>query len=431
MQALLNQRNPMPRLHALWLLTQQRTIQPNDLKRLIQDPDPGIRENAYLCLESLGPDFTPAAEWLVQGWMDSDPRVARQAALTSSVWPAGSWSSRVKLWEEAVKKQTDPWTLRALAWVAQTNAARWMAQFGEKSAVPLDFWLALLPLALDQAPFNEEIMTALAGFSSPQLEPMLTSLGTLMEPLVSVGSWPQLNEWEDNPTFGRALVSKWPTLSPGIRKHIGDLLLYVPEHHNVLMTALEAGQIRVGEMNFDLERRRTLLWWTPHGEVKRRAKTFFSDTEVVTRKSVVEAMKPALHLTGVASSGQVIFKNICSGCHQFGSIGQEVGPNLTEISRKSKATLLREIVDPNAAVDPKYIQHKIELKNGQVHWGIIAQENDRHYVVKKMGGESVTILKKDIQDFRSLGTSLMMEGLEASLSHQQMADLLAYLQTGL
>ncbi len=184
-------------------------------------------------------------------------------------------------------------------------------------------------------------------------------------------------------------------------------------------------------MNFHLERRRTLLWWTPHEEVKRRAKKFFSDTEVVTRKSVVEAMKPALQLTGVASAGQVVFQNSCSGCHQFGRIGQEVGPNLTEISRKSKATLLREIVDPNAAVDPKYIQHKIELKNGQIHWGIIAHENDRHYVVKKMGGESVTILKRDIQNFRSLGTSLMMEGLEASLSHQQMADLLAYLQTGL
>jgi len=518
MEGLLRNSNPMARLHALWLLTQQRSIRSTDLQRLTQDPDPGIRENAFLCIESLGTDYFPMAEWLVQGWADADPRVARQAALTSSLWPEGSWNAQVKSWEAAVKKQKDPWTLRALAWVAQANAAQWMAQFADKSAVPLDFWLALLPLALDHTPFNEEIKTAMAGFSSQQVEPMLTSLGTLMEPLASVGSWPQLNAWEENPSLvgpiavirkkmgmppsqayleasewalqsvqkattsdsarliflktirelpykvksqailsclhpersqevqeevlrqllevreasvGRALVAKWPTLSPSIRKHVGDLLLYVPEHHGVLMSALEAGHITVGEMNFDLERRRTLLWWTPHEEVKRCAKKFFSDTEVVTRKSVVEAMKPALQLTGVASAGQVVFQNSCSGCHQFGRIGQEVGPNLTEISRKSKATLLREIVDPNAAVDPKYIQHKIELKNGQIHWGIIAHENDRHYVVKKMGGESVTILKRDIQNFRSLGTSLMMEGLEASLSHQQMADLLAYLQTGL
>jgi hypothetical protein len=45
-----------------------------------------------------------------------------------------------------------------------------------------------------------------------------------------------------------------------------------------------------------------------------------------------------------------------------------------------------------------------------------------------MGGEKITIQKKDMKKMNSMGTSLMMEGLEGSMSHQEMADLLAFLQ---
>jgi len=47
-----------------------------------------------------------------------------------------------------------------------------------------------------------------------------------------------------------------------------------------------------------------------------------------------------------------------------------------------------------------------------------------------MTGVSVEIPKSDIVEFRSLGTSFMMEGLEANLDHQSMADLLSFLQKG-
>jgi hypothetical protein len=38
--------------------------------------------------------------------------------------------------------------------------------------------------------------------------------------------------------------------------------------------------------------------------------------------------------------------------------------------------------------------------------------------------------KSEIKSFRSLGTSLMMEGFENALSNQEMADLLEFLQKG-
>ena len=139
-------------------------------------------------------------------------------------------------------------------------------------------------------------------------------------------------------------------------------------------------------------------------------------------------MKDALTLVGSVANGAKVFQTICSNCHVYGAQGQRVGPVLTEISRKSRELLMHDILDPNAAVETKYINHRLETKAGMVHIGIVDSETDKHVVIKKMGGETVTINKTDVKRFSSLGKSLMMEGLEGSMSPQEMADLLAYLQ---
>ena len=91
---------------------------------------------------------------------------------------------------------------------------------------------------------------------------------------------------------------------------------------------------------------------------------------------------------------------------------------------------MHDIIDPNAAVDPKYVNHSLETKSGLIHMGIVANETDKSVTIHKVGGEKVMISKSDIKSFRSLGTSLMMEGFENALSTQEMADLLEFLQKG-
>jgi putative heme-binding domain-containing protein len=172
------------------------------------------------------------------------------------------------------------------------------------------------------------------------------------------------------------------------------------------------------------------LWWTDNEDTKRRAEKLFSDSGVTNRQEVIDKMKPALALQGSAVDGAKVFETVCANCHMYGTQGNEVGPVLTEISRKSKETLMHDILDPNAAADPQYINHRLETTAGVVHIGMVANETDQQITIKKMGGEKVTISKTDIKTFRSLGTSLMMEGLENSITHQEMADLLAFLQKG-
>ncbi|REG94442.1 PVC-type heme-binding CxxCH protein [Algoriphagus antarcticus] len=237
----------------------------------------------------------------------------------------------------------------------------------------------------------------------------------------------QLSKFRE-PEIGDRVVAIWKELSPQTRRYASDLLLYIESNHDALLTGLEQNTINIGEMNFDLERRRTLLWWTDNADTKRRARALFTDEGVTNRKEAIETMKPALTLAGSSINGEEVFESICSNCHVYGAIGKDVGPVLTEINRKSKESLLHEILDPNSAVDTKYINHRLETKQGDLHMGIVEAETDQYITIKKMGGEKVTINKTDIKTFNSLGTSLMMEGLENSMTPQEMADLLAFLQ---
>lgn len=237
----------------------------------------------------------------------------------------------------------------------------------------------------------------------------------------------QLSTYQEK-EIGRRLIEIWSELSPSTRRFASDLLLYVDIHHDALLGALETGKIQIGEMNFDLERRRMLIAWDDNPAIRKRASKLFSDEEIISRKDVIAKMKPALSLKGVPAEGEKVFQAICSNCHRYGNIGNEVGPVLTEINRKSKESIMHEILDPNAAVNAQYISHQIKTKDGMMHIGIIDSENDESVVMKKMGGEKISFNKKDIAKMNSMGKSLMMEGLEGSISQQQMADLLSFLQ---
>jgi putative membrane-bound dehydrogenase-like protein len=239
----------------------------------------------------------------------------------------------------------------------------------------------------------------------------------------------QLAESAD-PMLGTKLVERWVELGPQVRRQASDLLIYRKIYHDALLTGLENGTINIGEMNFDLERRRQLLWWTDNEETKRRAAAFFSDSGVTTRQEALDKMKEALTLKGSSEKGTIVYQNMCSTCHKYGSMGQEVGPVLTEINRKSKESLMHDILDPNAAVNMQYINHRLVTKKDDVHIGIVDNETDEFITIKKMGGEKVTVYKTDIKCFTSMGTSLMMEGLEGNMTTQDMADLLAFLQSG-
>lgn len=231
----------------------------------------------------------------------------------------------------------------------------------------------------------------------------------------------------DEPEIMQRLVDNWQTLSPTIRRRITDLLIYNANNHDLLFASLESKKLNLSEFNFDLERRRRLLN-SKNEETSKRAQALFSDAGVIQRKDAIEKMRSALTLAGDVEDGKAIFTTQCATCHRYGDLGNEVGPDLTEISRKSKETLLHDILDPNAGADPEYINHIVETQDGQVISGIVEEETDDALFLKMMGGTEKTIPKNQIKSLSSTGLSLMPEGLEGLMSEKDMADLLAFLQ---
>jgi putative membrane-bound dehydrogenase-like protein len=227
-------------------------------------------------------------------------------------------------------------------------------------------------------------------------------------------------------SVGKKLLSMWKSLSPDVRTHAGDILLYRARNHALLLTALEKKEVTPGELNFHLERLRTLLYWSDK-KIQQRAQKLFTDAGVVTRQEALEKMRPALALQGDPEQGREVYHELCAKCHRLGEEGEDLGPNLTEIFRKSAESLLQEIVDPNAAVESKFLSHVVRTTDGEFITGIIINETDADVTICGAGGERKTVRRDQIAELSATGQSLMPEQLEDGMTPQTLANLLAFL----
>ena len=222
------------------------------------------------------------------------------------------------------------------------------------------------------------------------------------------------------------LVDRWSYLGPSARRDAGTWLIRGRGRHGSLLDAIESGRIRLGEMNFILERRRFLLR-SPDADVRRRAAKLFDDAGVVSRPEALAAMRPALELEGDPERGEALFLDLCARCHRSGGTGGGPGPDLSGIGRKSAETLLHDILDPNAAVDTGYVNYIVETADGEALSGLLAESSGGGVVLRLAEDVVVELPSGRIREVRSDGLSMMPEELEAGLEPADMADLLSFL----
>jgi len=223
------------------------------------------------------------------------------------------------------------------------------------------------------------------------------------------------------------LCTRWAELDPTAKQLAGDILLYTKYYQKDLLTAFEEGTISLGEMNMHLERRRQLLF-SEDDEIRTRAEALFDDSGILQRAEAIEAMSPMLDLKGVAQSGAAVYTRLCAQCHQVGNKGYEVGPDLSGSNHKSKQALMHDILDPNAGCETSYLAYSVTTTDEKVYSGIIANNEAEGVTLILQGGAEKYIARSSIKTMKTSGISFMPEGLEASMNHQEMADLIAYLQ---
>ena len=87
------------------------------------------------------------------------------------------------------------------------------------------------------------------------------------------------------------------------------------------------------------------------------------------------------------------------------------------------------ILDPSADVQPGFHAYHCRLADSTELYGLIAAETGNSITFKLADATARVVLRTDIAELRGANVSLMPEGLEAGLSHQEMADLIQVLRS--
>ncbi|MGB7160933.1 MAG: hypothetical protein WBD40_22920, partial [Tepidisphaeraceae bacterium] len=107
-----------------------------------------------------------------------------------------------------------------------------------------------------------------------------------------------------------------------------------------------------------------------------------------------------------------------------------VGPDLAALRDKDADYFVKNILDPSAIVEPRFVNYTVILKDKRVTAGIIKSETATNLVLSVGAGVTETINRGDVKDIRASKISMMPEGLEGAITPQQMADLVAYVKDG-
>jgi putative heme-binding domain-containing protein len=120
----------------------------------------------------------------------------------------------------------------------------------------------------------------------------------------------------------------------------------------------------------------------------------------------------------------------CIKCHQVNGEGTEFGPNLSEIGGKlGKDALYESILDPSAGISFGFEGWQITLKDGNEASGLLVNETPDEVAIKSTGGIVTRYRKGDIATRTKQKLSLMPEGLQKTMTTQELADLVEYLST--
>jgi putative heme-binding domain-containing protein len=136
---------------------------------------------------------------------------------------------------------------------------------------------------------------------------------------------------------------------------------------------------------------------------------------------------------GDAARGREVFfgkKAACSTCHTIQSQGGRVGPDLSKIaSIRTGRDLLESVIFPSASFARGYEPYLIRTKDGSVLDGLIARETAEAIYLFTADRNEKRVSRASI-DVMQLGkTSIMPQGLDAQLAHDELHDLMAFLQS--
>lgn len=169
-------------------------------------------------------------------------------------------------------------------------------------------------------------------------------------------------------------------------------------------------------------------------ELHARANTLLDRMKAAEQKKLLrlDALVDTLK-SGDPARGRTVFFNKkarCADCHVVGEKGQRLGPDLTTIgANRNSRDLLESIVFPSTTLVRQYEPYTLVTTNGRSYTGLVIRETTEALTIQQTLGDPVTVARRDIEELVPSTVSIMPKGLDEQLTSQEIADLVAWLQT--
>ncbi len=154
-----------------------------------------------------------------------------------------------------------------------------------------------------------------------------------------------------------------------------------------------------------------------------------------TTEELSGLVEPLMRQPRDLERGKQVFRETgCTVCHLFKSEGGAVGPDLTLAGTKfGVRELIESMTEPSKTISDQYGTTQVTLKSGEVFMGRKVNEGPELVTIQENVFTSSDVrdfARKDISKVEASPVSLMPPGLINTCHPEEVADLLAWLQSG-
>ena len=142
----------------------------------------------------------------------------------------------------------------------------------------------------------------------------------------------------------------------------------------------------------------------------------------------------ALAHRGDPGRGRSLFQDTrglgCIKCHRVNGDGGEGGPDLSRVAANyGRAELIDSVLFPSKKVEDGFRTTTLAMEDGQVLSGLVIADDGERLVLVDGQGAKHDVRKSAIEQQSRSDRSPMPENLQAGLTPEEFADLIAYLET--
>jgi len=128
-----------------------------------------------------------------------------------------------------------------------------------------------------------------------------------------------------------------------------------------------------------------------------------------------------------AAEGAKVFVKHCAACHQIGTVGNRVGPQLDGIGVRGLERLLEDVLDPNRNIDAAFRARVVTLGDGTTKTGLQLRVEGQVLVFADNEGKEFRLASKEIESNRETNLSPMPANVADIVPEAEFRHLMAYL----